>query len=320
MDAEQLHVLPPDEKFEKTTGITDDATTDSILVRCPPDYVLDALLLERFFRCAHHTGFRDRVDTGGQPPRDFSAYFQLQGVTHGASSLVHARGGKRRKPDHVSGCVNMRRGSPVVLVYVNQAVIADCYAGGGQVQILDIALPSSGNQYRINLQRRARSQLERDAIRPRTGTLQHAFVPVEDNAVALHRAAQRLRNFGVKKWQQYIATVDEMNLHAERRERAGILAADHTGTNRRQRLGQTIQIQSGVGVIHARFAERKHCWPLWRRASRNEYFLARERRSANPDIVRVFKDTGAGMKVDFLGRDLLCDHGVEAGSDILLVR
>src|SRR5258706_5470064 len=119
VDAEQLHVLPSKEKFEKTTSITDDTTAYGILVRRPSDHVLNALLLERFLCCAHHAGFRDGVNPGGQTPGNFSTDFQLERVTHCTSRLLHTRGSQCRKPDHIACRVDMRNGGLVVLVHMN---------------------------------------------------------------------------------------------------------------------------------------------------------------------------------------------------------
>ena len=62
------------------------------------------------------------------------------------------------------------------------------------------------------------------------------------NAVALHRIAERAGNFPVQKWQQCVAAINEMHFHAERRENAGVFAADNSGPDHRQLLRQPVQI------------------------------------------------------------------------------
>ena len=124
-------------------------------------------------------------------------------------------------------------------------------------QVGRIALSSRRDQHRIAGQYRTGGEFEPNAIGFQRNAFLDIFFPVKNDSAALKRAHQCLGNFGIQKRKEDIASVEDVDLRAERAEGAPVFSADHTGPDDRQSLGNAVQFQDRIGIVNFAVTERK---------------------------------------------------------------
>ena len=112
----------------------------------------------------------------------------------------------RRKPDHVSRRVNMRCGSPVMFVDMNQTGSPTVTPATGRFSSSVLLFLPAATRTASTFNTGTRGQLESDSILTLLGAFQRPFLPVKHGTVAFHRAAQSSRNLGVEERQRRVAT------------------------------------------------------------------------------------------------------------------
>jgi hypothetical protein len=128
---------------------------------------------------------------------------------------------------------------------------------------------------------------------------------VEAHAVRGHGRGQRARELGVEEGQQHVAPVDEMHLAAQRRERAGVLAADHAAADHRQPARQRVQLEDLVGIVHPVVPERE-----LGRMQRGGTGGDQDALAAQAGLAPVGARDRDRVRVDEATRPLEPDHGV----------
>src|SRR6266404_5635789 len=61
----------------------------------------------------------------------------------------------------------------------------------------------------------------------------------------------------IQKMKEDLASVEDVDLGAERAEGAPVFSADHTGSDDRQSLGNAAQFQNRIGIVNFAVTERK---------------------------------------------------------------
>ena len=102
----------------------------------------------------------------------------------------------------------------------------------------------------------------------------HPLVPVEPDPVGRHRRLEGAGHLAVEERQQRVPPVDQMHLRPQRGERAGVLAADHPGTDDRQLSRQRLQLEDLVRVVDPVVVERELGRPQGRRPGGDQDVLA----------------------------------------------
>ena len=135
-----------------------------------------------------------------------------------------------------------------ILVDRNAPAAVRFDASRRQVQLVDIALPADRIEQRV-----ARHLLLAFEIRDHAavGQLLHAlhfFAQAHGHAGVAQVIAERLDDLLVGELQQPRPLFNQRDAHAERREHAGVLDADHAAAHHDQGLGQVGQVQNLVAV------------------------------------------------------------------------
>ena len=124
-------------------------------------------------------------------------------------------------------------------------------------EVSRIALSSRRDQHRIAGQCRTGGEFEPNPTGFQRNAFLDIFFPVKNDSAALKRAHQCLGNFGIQKRKEDIASVEDVDLRAERAESAPVFSADHTGPDDRQSFRNAVQFQDRIGIINLAVTERK---------------------------------------------------------------
>ena len=182
----------------------------------------------------------------------------------GDAPLLHRHRGQRRVADDVARGVDVRLRRLEVLVDGDAPARVEREAGLVEPEGLRVAGAARRVEDLVDLEDLA--ALERDAQRPARhaldrfdGVAQHDLVPA-----ALERRLHAGRHLAVEPAEQVAATLDDDDGRAERREQAGVLAADDAAAHDGQRGRDAIEVEDRVGVLdvgivegHARRAVRR---------------------------------------------------------------
>ena len=93
---------------------------------------------------------------------------------------------------------------------------------------------------------------------------------MKNNPIPLHHTGQHTGDFGVQKGKQRVTPVHNMNLRAERGERAGVFAADYPGANHRHLSRQAVKIENRVRIVNLWTVEGKRFGTNRRRSDRDQ--------------------------------------------------
>ena len=102
---------------------------------------------------------------------------------------------------------------------------------------------------------------------------------VERDAERAHRVGEPLAHLRVQEREQAGARVDQVHLHAERREHARVLAADHAGADHGHRTREAVDAQDPVGVVDVLVVVRDAGRAVRRRAGRDQDHVGGQARS-----------------------------------------
>src|SRR5258708_4473728 len=103
-----------------------------------------------------------------------------------------------------------------------------------------IVWSSRRDQHRIRSLCRTGGEFEPNATGFQRNAFLHIFFPVKNDSAALKRTQQRLGNLRIQKRKEHIASVEDMDLGAERIEGAPVFSANHTGSDDRQSVGNAV--------------------------------------------------------------------------------
>src|SRR5262249_26081408 len=120
--AQQLHVLAPEQEFEKAVFGADDPAARVGVVGPTPDDVVYTLLLEGFFVLADHPDLWYGGNARRQEAKPVAGSRFAESMPDSEASLLHARGSQSRETDHVSGGVYVRRLGPEVFIDGDESV------------------------------------------------------------------------------------------------------------------------------------------------------------------------------------------------------
>ncbi len=98
---------------------------------------------------------------------------------------------------------------------------------------------------------------------------------MEGDPHRLHRASEPIGDLGVEEGEQARAALHERHLHAHRSEHRGVLAADHAASHDEHRLGEAIDHEDRVRVVHVLVVEGDVRRVVRARAGGDEEELAR---------------------------------------------
>ena len=170
-----------------------------------------------------------------------------QMATRACSTLVAASAGAPM----TSPAPKMGDAGAIVGIDGDHAALAGLQAGGGEVQRPCVAAASCTDEHAVAVHRRAGAEREKDGTGPGCVARGDALFPQEVDAGLDHCRVQCARDLGVEKGKQRVASVDQMDSHAERGKGACVFAADDTGADDDEFPGQVLEQQNLVGVVNA---------------------------------------------------------------------
>ena len=159
-----------------------------------------------------------------------------EGARGGDAALLHGDGGERGEADDVADGEDVRDLGPEVLVDRDAAAGVGFDAGGGEIQLVDIALAADGVEQRVALNLLLALEIGDDGAVGHLFDALHLFVQAHGDAGVAQVVAERLDDLLVGEFEQRRPALDQRDAHAERGEHAGVLDADDAAADDDQRL------------------------------------------------------------------------------------
>ncbi len=214
-------------------------------------------------------------------------------------------------------------------VDVEPAAVVGRQTGRGKVEALGGRQPTGREQHRIGHESLPGLEVEDRAQRSALGHRErlHALPQAEGDVALSELVHELVDDFAIEELERPLATLDQGDLHADRREHRRVLDADHAGSDDRQSPGQRLEIYELVGIEH------DHAVSLdpWRRRrprpDRDDHVLCRHlfhaRLAADGERVRIEKRRFAMDEGDVVAAELLLDdldlaayHGFDSGEEL----
>lgn len=176
--------------------------------------------------------------------------------------------------------------------HLNESPFARRQSGGGEVERAGVAAASGAHQHAGTRERRARGQRKGHVAGLGRIAFHDFFLPVKAHAMGSHGVGQATRDLRIEKRHQRVTAIHQMHLGPQRREGAGVFAANHAAADHDELLGQRLEFENLVRVMHAVVVEGKFWRPQGRRTRGDENFLA-----ANQSFRTGFVDDPDRMRV-----------------------
>ena len=154
-------------------------------------------------------------------------------MAHRPAGLLHARRGQGGKTDDITRGVDIFDVGLEMLVHGNDPALAGFDSRLLESEVSRIALSSRRDQHRIAGQCRTGGEFEPNPTGFQRKAFLDIFFPVKNDSATLKRSHQSLGNFRIQKRKEDIASVEDVDLRAERAEGAPVFSADHTGADDR---------------------------------------------------------------------------------------
>ena len=324
VDAEQPQIVAAEDQFQKTGFVADDLPARIVRVTGAAYEVINLFFLERLLGFAGHARLGNCVNTRRQNGRNVLLKAHVEGMADRDARLLHAGRGQRGRPHDVAGGVNMRHRAAKMFIHHHQSALARSEAGGGEVKILGVAAAAGADQHAVAGERGAGGQRQQHVAGLRAVARRDAFLPVELHAVGGHRLGERDGNFTVEKRQQHVAPVNQVNLRAQRRERAGVFATHHAAADHDQFFRQHLEVENFIRVMHPVVLELKFRRTHRRRTGGDENFVAAQQRDRalvldHLDGVRVHEARRAVKFLDAVGPQALLQPVAFIGGHLFFV-
>src|SRR4029077_5614575 len=185
-------------------------------------------------------------------------------------------------------------------------------ATGGKIQFIDVALAAHRVEQRLAGNFFLALQIGDDQM---IGSFLDAFdlfVEAQSDAAVPQMVAKRLDHFRVGELQQARALLDQRHAHAERREHADVLDADHSATHNDHGLGNLRHLQNLIAIDDGLVVERDQRRDGRLRAS-GDNDVTRFKLGLSPGtrhlhVVRIEKAGGSRDDVDAVAGKLRANH------------
>ena len=238
------------------------------------------------------------------------------------ASLLHGRGGERRKADDVACGIDVRDRGAIVFVYGNMAAIVQGKAGFLQRQAVHGGTTACGEERSISFEDFAALHNQANAtcgVLRLDGTL----VKPEMHAERGETMAKAIGDFIVEEGKKAIAAVDESDVHAERFEDGSVFAADDAAANHGQTFGDAVHLQKSVGVKGVDVVENDFRRSMRLGAGGDENDVALQTacaiRAGDSNGVSIFKRSLAANQLDFVQLKVFQDAAAFHVHDFSLV-
>ena len=126
----------------------------------------------------------------------------------------------------------------VVLVDGDAAAVVGFEAGGGKVQVVDVALAADGVEQSVAGDLLLAFEVGDHGARRRLFHALHLFAQAQGDAGVAQVVAESLDDLAVGEFEQTVALFDQRDAHAEHGEHAGVFDADHAAADHDERAGQ----------------------------------------------------------------------------------
>ena len=136
----------------------------------------------------------------------------------------------------------------VVLVDGDAAAVVGFEAGGGEVEVVDVALAADGVEQRVAGDFLLAFEVGDDGAGRGLFDALDLFAEAEGDAGVAEVVAEGLDDFAVGEFEQAVALFDQRDAHAEDGEHAGVFDADDAAADHDERAGQLGQAENLVAV------------------------------------------------------------------------
>ena len=246
--AQHLAGVAMEDELEPAGGIAANLAARHLAIVGHAHFVGNVLVGQLLFGLADEADLGNGVDAVGIEAGVGGGGVVVEGARGGDASLLHRDRGQRGKADHVADGEDVLDLGLVVLVDGDAAAVVGLQAGGGQVQVVDVALAAHGVEQRVAGDLLVALQVGHHGARRQLFHALHLFAQAQGHAGVAQVVAERLDDLLVGKLQQPVALFDQRDAHAEDGEHAGVFDADDAAADHDQRARQGLQAENLVAV------------------------------------------------------------------------
>jgi hypothetical protein len=243
-----------DNQLEEPLGVAGDLAPRVVRVLPAPDHVVGPDVLAALLGLADRAHFRNGVDAVGKELAHGLLVFEAERMADRHAPLFHRSRRERWKPDRIARREDVGRGRLEQVVHVEIAALVRKHADRLEVQLLDATFAPRCIEEVLVHDVAAVLEMRHDVIADPPHALP-ARAQAQLDAHAAHGGDEFLHHLAVEEREQRVARIHERHLHAERGERAGVLAADHAAAQDRERRGQRLDGKDLVAVVDMRVGE-----------------------------------------------------------------
>src|ERR1043166_6401294 len=193
VDAEYLARLAVEDDLQASGGVAAYLAAGYLAVVCDADLVGHVLVRQLLLGLADEGDFRNGVDAVRVVGR-VGLELTAEGEAGGDAPLLHRDRGEGGEADHVADGVDVRLLRPVLRVHADAPARGGFESGGGEVQIVNVALPPDGVEQRVARNFLVALQVRHDASVRHLLDRGDLFVEPERDAVVSQVVAERLDN------------------------------------------------------------------------------------------------------------------------------
>ena len=255
MTANELLRVALEEQLHDAVLVADDFPACVVPVVRAADHELYAALRRILLRQADAAHLRDRVDAVGQEVAHLSLVGEAEGMAHRDASLLHRGRRERRETDDIARGVHARARGSIVVVYLQAATFVGNDADAVERKVTRASAATGGEEELLGGDLAAVVQLRDDAATFLACDGDDVHAHLELHLEIAHRAVEPLPHLQVQERQEPRSTVDERDLHVHRREHRRVFAADDSGTDDRHRVGEPVDLEHGVRIVHVLVVE-----------------------------------------------------------------
>ena len=236
--AEHLAGVAMEDELEAAGGVAANLAAGDLAVVGHADFVGHVFVGQLLLGLADEADLGNGVDAVGIKAGIGGGGMVVEGAGGGDAALLHGDRSQGGKADHVAGGVDVRDLGLVVLVDGDAAAIVGLEAGGGKVEVVDVALAAHGVEQRIAGDVLLAFEVGDDGAVGQLFDALDLFAEAQGDAGVAQVVAEGLDDFAVGELEQAVALFNERDAHAEDGEHAGVFDADDAAADHDEGAGQ----------------------------------------------------------------------------------
>jgi hypothetical protein len=255
VDAEQMLGIGIEEKFEAAGSVSPDLPASNLAEVGHANFVGNAFVGQLFFGFTDEGNFGNGVDAVGIVGA-VGVDGHAKGVGGSDAALFHGDGAEAGETNDVANGENVRLLRAVLIVYMDASAVVSVEAGGGEIEIIDIAVTADGVKERFAGDFLFGFEIGNDQM---IGSFFDAFdflIKAKSDAAVAEVIAKGFDHFGIGEFQEARAFFDQGDTNPESGEHANVLNANDAATDDDHGLGNLGDAENLVAINDGGAIER----------------------------------------------------------------